>query len=253
MLEWQRKPWEAGLEHVLRRRKAWEWSWDDLVKRAADEVLGRREYGPLGAEVLPGRMLLTFRVTPRHVATVDRFVRDPDFRSQVDALVLNGLDRTPHYGLPALDFEVLEAGENGIDIQEVAVRAPTLLRLLSNWSGDPGWQQRDYTLPEAQSTFTLGRGQWHGPTDLVRNDVQLPLAALFVSRRAATLKRLGCVLQVAARDQGRYLVVDWKGCEMRPDRAAMSTVEVGVGGTITFNGFEPGHSLVLELLGPQTD
>ena len=253
LLDWQRKPWEAGLDHLLRRRKSWEWSWDDLVKRVADEVLERREYGPLGAEVLPSRIRLTLNVMPRHVATVDRFVRDPEFKTQVDALVLNRLDRTPHYGLPTIELEVVEAGENSIEVQEMPVLAPTVLRLQSNWSGEPGWQQQDYRLADGQSTFTLGRGRWHGPTDLVRNDVQLPAGALFVSRRAATLRRVGHLLQVSSRDQGRHLVVRWKGAEMRPDRAAMNTVEVGVGGTITFNGFEAGDSLMLELLSPEPE
>ena len=40
---------------------------------------------------------------------------------------------------------------------------------------------------------------------------------------------------------------------MRPDRAAMNAVEVGVGGTITFNGFEAGDSLMLELLSPELE
>ena len=41
---------------------------------------------------------------------------------------------------------------------------------------------------------------------------------------ALTLRRVGCLMQVCSRDQGRHLVVRWKGVEMRPDRAAMNAV-----------------------------
>lgn len=227
----------------------WEWSWDDLNKRVVETIVDLKSFGREGAEQLPGSLEITIRVASGSVATIDQFIGDPAFRAQIEASLLNRLSRTPRHALPQIEFDVVPATLDQVEVKEGAIRAPARLRLRPRKGESPGWLPVDYELPAGQQLFTVGRGQWHGSTDRLRNDVQLPSAARFVSRRAAQLSRKGRFLEVVTRDQGKHLTVEWNNERIRPDRVAAAGVLVGVGGIISLDGVLASDRLTLEVLG----
>jgi hypothetical protein len=80
----------------------------------------------------------------------------------------------------------------------------------------------------------MGRGRWHGDDEVLVNDVVVSENDLFVSRRAALLRRAGSGLEVEAHDQGDSLSVVSGGKSIRPSRVRRGAVPVHPGDVIQF-------------------
>ena len=229
-------------------RQEWDWSWDELNKRVVDEIAGLRSFGREGREHVPGAIEITIRVASGSVATVEQFAADPEFRAQIEAGLLNRLNRIPRHALPEIALGVVADNLDRIEVKEGTLAAPARLRLRPREGDDGSWPAVEYSLPAAQRLFAVGRGRWHGADDRLRNDVALPGEARFVSRRAAQLTRKGRYLEVATRDQGKHLTVEWNEEWARPARVAASGVLVGIGGSIHLDGIQASDRLTLEVL-----
>jgi hypothetical protein len=239
---------EEAAVHWFNRKS--DWSWDGMRSRAVARILEQRAFDPAGVEAFPPFLSVVFLVHTGPTATVQRFASDPGFGRDVRQTLLNRLTRASAADLPTLEFQVVTADRDGVEIDLSPQALPDELYLHASANGGPyPWDAASFALPIDRTTFTLGRGPWHGRSNQQGNDLQLPTEARFVSRRAAYLERSGSRLLVFAQDQEDRLRVTWRGRTIRPARVASGRAEIGMEGRIEVLGDEGDEVLVLEVLG----
>lgn len=164
------------------------------------------------------------------VAVVQSFVDDPEFDRDVGNDLLNRLVKIRRDALPTRLYEVRAAARTKVTVAETADGNLAWLEVHGGDCGD-SW----YNLALSQAEWRLGRGPKHGDDDQMANDVIVSNEALFVSRKAAVLRRSGSGLMIESLDQGDYLAVLKDGQRIRPTHVRSGTVRIRPGDAIEFN------------------
>lgn len=210
----------------LLRGGADELGWDDLIRRVAEAIAGRRQYGARGEIVFPMEVSVRITVGRGSVEVVQGFVDRPELDREVGAALANQFDVALDQ-LPTREYVVSAADRTTITVADGAPRAWQLVIDGGDLHG------RVLTLPAGWSELAFGRGEWHGTDRAVRNDLVVCERTEFVSRRAGRLFRAGHLLEVAAVDQGDQLAVRRASGELvRPARTARGRVAMKSGDSL---------------------
>lgn len=202
----------------------------DLLRRVADAVLTRRHHGARGESLFPPGLTVRVVVAQGSTGVVEILLRDPEFDRDVRATLLNELVGVQASSLPACRYEVCAGPRTQVTVDETA---PPTLRLTIE-GGDCDGQV--VALPAGARELRLGRGDWHGDTQHVRNDVVVCREPRAVSRRAARLLITGATLELEVADQKESLAVRRPdGARLRPALSANGRVPVRPGDAIEFS------------------
>ncbi len=202
----------------------------NLHKRVVGGIMRLKRRGPRGAEKLPPVVGVLIEVGQGSMAVVQSFIDDPEFDRDVEHDLLNRLVKIRGDGLPTRLYEVRAAARTRVTVAETT-------------DGNLAWLQIDggdchdawYNLALSQAEWRLGRGPIHGDDNQIANDVSVSNTELFVSRKAAVLRRVGSGLVVESLDQGDYLAGLKDGQRLRPTHARSATVKVRPGDAIEFS------------------
>ena len=216
-----------------------------MVVLASRGILALARRDAHGVMVLPPGVILRVTAGEGSLETLRAWAKDPATDAEIDARLLN--ERFDAAALPARRW-LIEFGEkNGIEVLEDA--APVLAILVVE-----GGDRDGDRLPvgPGRREWRIGRGRWHADNRL-QNDVVLSETAMWLSKAAAILRRVGTGFEIESRDQGEYLVVVPRdGTPVRPAMTAAGKVSLAIGDRVEFHDGKTGLvALRIESAGAQ--
>ena len=205
---------------------------DDLLKRVEDGILAHKRFGARGKEVFPLGVRIRVTTGAKGVETLRGFVDDPAFERELEARLLNRL-ATPDR-LPARSWSVAAGDVNSVVVEEDSAA------LQGTFVVDGGDKDGNrYPIELGRKEWRVGRGRWHQerPDDQrLPNDLVITETAAFVSRAAALIRRAGAFLEVEARQQGEFLLVQRRdGTKVRPALTAAGRIALAPGDRLLFH------------------
>ncbi len=207
-----------------------ELSGDNLVRRVVDGIVALRTRGRRGAVLLPEEVEVVVTVERGSLGTLRAIVEEPGFEEEVSQRLLNRLVEVPASSHPFRIYRVVEApasGPAGVEVR--GLLEPVALELVVRGGNRDG---EILTVPSVRRELRLGRGPFHG-SEHEANDLVVTDEDVFVSRRAARLRRLGGHVRVRALDQKDALaVVRATGERIRPHRSIAGWAAVRPGDVI---------------------
>ncbi len=216
---------------------------DDLLRRTEAGIFALRSFGVAGAELFPAAVDVIVQVASASDEVVRQVVQDPAFDAEVEARLRNRLNDPGRTELPSRRYRVEPGEEDDLKVETDQRTAVAALRVEG---GDRDGQR--LPLSTGQRLFRIGRGAWHGGGRQQANDIVVCETQAFVSRAAASLKRVGSLFEVSPRDQGDCLVVvRADGARLRPSMTALGKTRLQLGDGLEFNdGAEQAILLWLE-------
>lgn len=194
---------------------------EDAVARCTEALLKLRGFAGR-RDVFPGRAEITLTVPAEQVEITRAFVVDPSFDREVAGRVANELANPG--ALPVRSYRV----KRGDKVSATASAAAARLFALR-------WEDATRPLPTAKAEIFVGRGAWHGSSELIANDVVLPEIAA-ISRNALKLFPLGDGFEVEAAGQDRYVaVVEPGGARRRPAFSSTGRITLREGDALEFS------------------
>lgn len=218
----RRMSWLSG----LLRGGSDEVGWDDLVRRIVEAVARLAHHGPRGEIAFPPDVLVEITVAGPGLDVVRGFVDQAALDREVEAALANRCDCAPA-DLPERSYAVAAGEATTVVAREGAPRRWEMLVEGGDLAG------RALPLPAHFTELRLGRGEWHGADQHLRNDLVVCHHTEYVSRRAGRLLRTGNQIEVEALDQVDGLVVQRaQGEAVRPVRTARGRVALRDGDVI---------------------
>ncbi len=240
--------WLRGVRALWSRRQA-EWSAEDLRRRCVRAVLQQQQPDLSGAARFPPALQL--RVEVRRggpVEVVRGFAADPRFAAGVREAIRNALGRAIDV-VPPLELVVVEGEQDQVTAVADSLDMPEQMVLEASPAGvEPGWPAQELTLPADQAHLLAGRGDWHGDTELVANDLRLP-AVRWLPRALFELQRVGSRLELRPEPEARKLVEVWGAAGRVGADPTSGWIRLMPGDRIVIAGHEPGLSMELRLPG----
>lgn len=205
---------------------------EDLLRRLEEGILGLRRHGARGKEVFPAGVRVRIEIAEGGLATVRAFLADPAFERDLESRLRNRLVDPGQ--LPARRYQVERGDVTRVELHEEDHAVSAMLAIEG---GDRDGDR--FPVELGRREWRLGRGKWHQerPDDQrLPNDVVLTESLSWVSRAAAILRRSGAFLEVEARQQGDFLVVQRRdGTQVRPAMTASGRVPVAAGDRLLFH------------------
>jgi hypothetical protein len=207
-----------------------ELGWDDLVRRVVRAIGSLARRADRGRVAFPPEVTIDIEVAEGGLEVIRGFVARRELDERVGAALANEHDCDPRE-LPFREY-VVRAGR-GTKI--VAREGSTHAWEITIEGGDRDGQKT--RLAASQREVRVGRGEWHGKKEHLRNDMIVCDATDDVSRRAARIVQAGSELEVESLDQGDTLVVRRaSGESIRPARTSSGRVAVRSGDVIELGG-----------------
>ncbi len=205
---------------------------EDLLRDACDGILKLKRFGARGKEVFPPGVVIHVTARGGSLESLRRFVVDPQFERDLDAMLRNRLVEPGL--LPARKYDVQAGDLNRVSVEDdtMGVQAQFVIE-----GGDKDGDVHLVALSARE--WRLGRGRWHqesGDDQRVANDVILTETLPWISRAAAVIERKGAFLEVVSRQQKDFLVVvKADGAKIRPHLTASGRAPVAVGDRLEFH------------------
>lgn len=207
-----------------------ELGWDDLVSEVANGIGTLSRHGRVGAVAFPLTARVEIGVAEGSIGTVNGFVVDPRFDTEVDDRLVNAFP-TASAAFPLRHYIVSDQGNPGVRVSEGTEDS---LQFAIHGGDRDGHK---VPLSTGKSTLHAGRGPWHGAVNGLANDIMLSEHAQWVSRRAFRLSRRGALFIVEV-DAGTddIEVVSHTGTTLRPARAPAGAVTLRPGSRVVLSG-----------------
>lgn len=214
----------SGGDHELSR--------DDLLREIEAGILALQRHGRKGKETFPPGVRVRITTSEGSLETLRGFVTDPAFERDLEARLRNRL--VDPEALPARRYDVSVGERNAVTVDEDGNA------LQGSFVVEGGDQEgARFPIELTRKEWRIGRGRWHQerPDDQrLPNDILVTDTLSYVSRAAALVRRTGAFLEIEARQQGDFLIVERKdGTRLRPAMTAAGRIPLQLGDRILFH------------------